>query len=51
MARNSDDPDKPTILNTKEARQGEATGRIRTVLVLSLLLAVITGIGFAVYHA
>jgi hypothetical protein len=50
MARNIKDPDKPTVLTTKEARQGETTGRMRKVLLFSLLLAVIVGIGFAVYY-
>ena len=51
MERNIDDPDKPTVLTTKEARQGETTGRMRAVLLFSLLLAAIAGVGFAIYHA
>lgn len=46
----SNDPHKPTVLTTEEARQGETTGRMRVVLILSLVLAVIAGLAFAMYY-
>lgn len=48
--QNADDPSKPTVLTTEEARQGETTGRMRTVLVSSLVFALISGIGFAIFY-
>lgn len=51
MARNTNDPGKATTLTTQEARQGETSGRLRTVLGASLALAVFAGIAFFVYLA
>ncbi len=51
MAQNTNDPNKPTILATEEARQGETSGRLRTVLGVSMALAVIAGIAFVVDYA
>jgi len=48
--QNADDPTKPTILTPDEARQGEATGRMRRVLGISLLLAGFAGFGSLIYY-
>ncbi len=48
--QNSNDPNKPTVVTPEEARQGETTGRMRLVLFSSLVLALIAGIGFAIYY-
>ncbi len=47
--RNENDPTKPTILTTREARQGEISGHMRIVLGVSLALAIVVGLGFFVY--
>ncbi len=33
--------DKPTHLTPEEARQGEGTGRVRNILLISVVLAVV----------
>lgn len=38
------------VLTTQEARQGETSGRMRTVLSVSLILAVAVGIIFALAY-
>jgi hypothetical protein len=40
----NDDHVAHRVVPTQEARQGETTGRVRTVLQLSLALAVIAGV-------
>ena len=49
--RNRNDPTKPTILTSTEARQGETSGHVRTVLGVSLAFAVIAGIALAFYYS
>ena len=41
---------KPKVLSTKEASQGETSGHVRTILLVSLVLAILAGIGFALYY-
>lgn len=40
----NDDPVVHRVVPTQEARQGETTGRVRTVLHISLALAVVAGV-------
>jgi hypothetical protein len=40
--------DTPTTRTTQQARQGETTGRMRTVLGISLFVAVLAVVGLAV---
>ena len=44
------EPNKPKVLSTTEARQGETSGRVRTILSVSLILAILAGLGFALYY-
>lgn len=48
--RNEDDDQKPTVLTTEEARQGEVSGHMRIVLSVSLALAFVAAIGFLIYY-
>ncbi|MDX2159255.1 MAG: hypothetical protein SFW09_22345 [Hyphomicrobiaceae bacterium] len=45
------DSDGAPVLNETEARQGERPGIASVVLVTSLLLAVLAGLGIAAYFA
>lgn len=46
---NQNDPTKPTILEAEEARQGRTSGHVRVILATSMALAVLAGLGFAIY--
>ncbi len=38
-----------TILTATEARQGETHGHVRVILAVSMLLALLAGVGFLIY--
>jgi hypothetical protein len=44
------DPTKPTILETDEARQGQTSGHVRVILGASMALAVLAGLSFVIYY-
>ncbi len=39
-----------TVLTPTEARQGETTGHVRIILAVSLLLALVAGVGFLIFY-
>ena len=43
------DPKRRTVLTSEEARQGETSGHVRAILLVSLALAVAAGIGLFIY--
>ncbi len=42
-------PDE-TVLTTKQARQGRTDGHVRAILIASMALAVLAGLGFAIWY-
>lgn len=48
--RSHSDRKSSTILSPTEARQGEVSGRVRTILATSLLLTLLAGVAFLIYY-